>query len=313
VRLAELSELADALEAACDAPDALVDRHEHQLDATTLERLADACEVLRQRSAAVGDRRSADAMATRVAFVRERAAAWRSYSDAKEAGDKGEWELARSKFDESVAQRRRLVARDARLQLRWELADALDEAANAAEEVDDLEAAAQHFAEALQVLVYLRRDRDHRGDRWAHRIVALGAGRIAQSLGRLNDAAAHFACALDLVLASVANDEAPEDVAEAAERANRPAWPAVRLAQVHLARGDAAACAAALAQAQPWIAALEHPDLMDPNSLDTAAAFYETQAQAAEASGDRKLAKSATDAAAALRARIAALTDDSED
>ncbi|MBM3973586.1 MAG: hypothetical protein FJ301_05745 [Planctomycetes bacterium] len=82
---------------------------------------------------------------------------------------------------------------------------------------------------------------------------------------------------------------------------------------MHLAQGDAAACAAALAQAQPWIPALEHEDLTNDNLLDTAAAFYETQAQAAEASGDRKLAKSATKAAAALRARIEALTDDRED
>jgi hypothetical protein len=55
------------------------------------------------------------------------------------------------------------------------------------------------------------------------------------------------------------------------------------------------------------VAPLEHPDLTDDNLLDTAAAFYEVQAQAAEATGDRKLAMSATKAAAALRARIAAL------
>jgi hypothetical protein len=102
-------------------------------------------------------------------------------------------------------------------------------------------------------------------------------------------------------------DEAPEAVEEAASRANWPAWPAVCLAQVNHELGDATACVAALAQAKPWIPALEHSELQDDNLLDTAACFYEIQAQAAEVEGDRKLAQSAAKSAAGLRKRIADL------
>ena len=79
------------------------------------------------------------------------------------------------------------------------------------------------------------------------------------------------------------------------------------MARIQLALGALGAAADCLAEAGELVALLEHPDLTDANLLDTAAAFYETQAKAAEASGDGKLARSATKAAAALRARIAAL------
>ena len=309
VRLQELADLADVLEASCDAPDALIDRHEQQLDATTFERLANAWDVLMHRALAAKDAKAARRWQNRAMLARERAVSWRKYEEATEANAHGDWPETKARFEVAVDHRRQLVAADPRLQLRLELIDVLDEAGMAYQAAGDLEAAATYFDEALRLLVDLRQARSAPIDAWAHGIIASKAGVLARQRGRLDEAAGHFAVALCVETERARSAEEPEEVEQVAARTNPVARAGVCLAQVHLERGDATACASALAQAQPWIPSVEHPELTDGDPLDTAASFYETQAQAAEATGDRKLAKAAAKSAAGLRARIAALTE----
>jgi tetratricopeptide (TPR) repeat protein len=216
-------------------------------------------------------------------------------------------DAALANYEESLGIARELAAELGTPESRRDVSFSLDNVAETEKARGNLDAALANYEESLRIARELAAELDtpqRRRDVW----FALGkVADIEEARGNLDEALAKYqeSLAICLELAGGATESVGSEMA--ATDPNELAWPAVCIARIHHELGDVAACAAALDRARSWIGALEHPDVDDANLLDTAATYYETAAKAAESAGDKKRTKAAMKAAAALRARIAAL------
>ncbi|MFN9706238.1 MAG: tetratricopeptide repeat protein, partial [Planctomycetota bacterium] len=220
---------------------------------------------------------------------------------------RGDLDAALAKYEESLAIRRELASELGTPGSRRDVSISLVRVARIEQARGDLDAALAKYEESLGIRRELASELGTPG---SEQDLSWSLAKIAKlELARGNPSKARHYQEEAIVISRHLQAAAPcgDSILGRAQHANPLVWDLVGLARIQLALGALGAAADCLAEAGELVALLEHPDLTDANLLDTAAAFYETQAKAAEASGDGKLARSATKAAAALRARIAAL------